>query len=247
MKVTSVKAFFMALTIMILIGASFGSSILTLSKEEKYVSENNSSLKDGIVNISAAKASLDNSNKLVIAEDKVVSEDLTKVDAADGVSQEELDRILEEQRKQKEEEERRTKIVFDGMTLEELSNKLERSMHSDLVGQGATYAKYAIQYGVDPYLAVAISLHETGCNGNCSSLMRTCHNVGGMKGSGGCGGGSYASFSSLDEGIRAFIENIYRNYASQGLTTASAMGSKYAASPTWAAQVNAYIQRIKAA
>lgn len=246
MKVKAVKAFLMALTIMIITGAAFGSSILSLSKEKKYVSENNASVKGGVLNIESAPATLVN-NKPTIKEDIVKTDNLTKVDTASAVSQEELDRIQEEERRKQEEEERRTKVVFEGMTLEELSNKLERSMHSDLTGQGATYAKYAIQYGVDPYLAVAISLHETGCNGNCSNLMRTCHNVGGMKGSGGCNGGSYASFQSLEEGIRAFIENIYRNYTSKGLTTANLMGPKYAASSTWAAQVNNYIQKIKAA
>ena len=61
-------------------------------------------------------------------------------------------------------------IVFEGMTLEELGEKLNRSLKSTLKGQGYNIAKYAIEYDVDPYMAVAIMLHETGCDsGKCVS------------------------------------------------------------------------------
>ena len=134
------------------------------------------------------------------------------------------------------------KIVYDGMTLEELSNKLDRSLKNELSGKGYLYASYSLEKGVDPYLAVAISLEETGCNWNCSSLVRTCNNVGGMKGT-GCG--SYGYFNTLDDGIRAFIDNIQRNYVAYGLTTADTMNSKYAENPMWSVNVNNYINRIK--
>lgn len=154
----------------------------------------------------------------------------------------------EEQRKieeQKRIEEEKKKIVYDGMTLEELSNKLNRTLNSTLSGKGETYAKLSLEYGVDPYLAVAISMHETGCKWNCSRLVKSCNNVGGMKGSPGCGS-AYASFSTLDEGIRAFISNISRNYTSKGLTTPESMGPKYAGSSTWSSQVRSYLNEIKA-
>ena len=95
---------------------------------------------------------------------------------------------------------------------------------------------------MDPYLAVAISLEDTGCNYNCRSLLKSCNNVGGMKGS-GCG--AYGEFSSLDDGIRAFIDNIYRNYVAYGLTTADTMNSKYAENPRWKTNVNNYINIIR--
>ena len=134
------------------------------------------------------------------------------------------------------------KIVYDGMTLEELSNKLDRSLKNELYGKGYLYASYSLEKGVDPYLAVAISLEETGCNWNCSNLVKSCNNVGGMKGS-GCG--SYGYFNTLDDGIRAFIDNIHRNYVLYGLTTADTMNSKYAENPAWSVNVNNYINRIK--
>lgn len=133
-------------------------------------------------------------------------------------------------------------IVYDGMTLEELASKLELSLNSDLKGYGMAFAKYSIEYNVDPYLALAITLHETGCIWNCSSLVKNCNNVGGMKGS-GCG--SYASFTSLEEGIEAMIRNLAKNYINLGLTTPETIGKKYAASSTWSTKINYYINKIK--
>ncbi len=133
-------------------------------------------------------------------------------------------------------------VVYDGLTREELIDKLNRNLSSDLSGYGESYVNYAIAYGVDPYLAVAISLHETGCTWNCSSLVKECNNVGGMKGS-GCG--AYGRFDSLDAGIEAMISNLSRNYVSQGLTTPELIGPRYAMSNTWASKINNYIEHIK--
>lgn len=132
--------------------------------------------------------------------------------------------------------------LYDGMTVEELASKLDRSLKNELSGKGYLYASYSLEKGVDPYLAVAISLEETGCNWNCSNLVKTCNNVGGMKGS-GCG--SYGAFPTLDDGIKAFIDNIYKNYVAYGLTTADTMNPKYAENPAWSTNVNRYITKIK--
>ena len=107
-------------------------------------------------------------------------------------------------------------IVYDGMTLEELSNQLNKSLSSTISGKGYLIASYSLEKGVDPYMATAIMLQETGCKWGCSRLVRECNNVGGQKGS-GCG--SYSYFNSLEEGIMAFIDNLERNYISYGLTT----------------------------
>lgn len=69
-------------------------------------------------------------------------------------------------------------IVYDGMTLEQLADKLNRVLTSTLEGTGMIYATKSLEFGVDPYLAVAISLHETGCKWTCSKLVRYCNNVG---------------------------------------------------------------------
>ena len=62
-------------------------------------------------------------------------------------------------------------IVYDGMTLDELAEKLNRSLKSTLSDTGMSFAKYAVEMGIDPYLAVAIVLHETGCNYSCSTQV----------------------------------------------------------------------------
>lgn len=136
-------------------------------------------------------------------------------------------------------------IVYDGLTLEELSAKLNRSLNSTLTGKGSTFASYSIELGLDPYLALAIVLEETGCKWGCSELVKQCNNVGGMKGAPGCWGGSYKSFPTLDEGIRSYLDNLYYNYYAKGLTTPELINSVYAENPAWASNVNNYINQIK--
>lgn len=131
--------------------------------------------------------------------------------------------------------------VYDGMTLEQLAEKIERNLNSTLTGKSYLIASYSLQQGVDPYLALAIMLHETGCAWSCSTLTQVNHNVGGMRGSNG-----YLYFATIDEGIKAFIDNLSRNYVRYGLTTAEAMNSKYAENPNWHVAVNRYIEQIKA-
>lgn len=136
-------------------------------------------------------------------------------------------------------------IVYDGLTMQQLADKLNRSLNSTISGKGYLIASYSLQLGIDPYVATAIILHETGCNGTCSTLVRECNNVGGQKGSPGCGGGAYKAYPTLDEGIMGYLDNLYRNYYAVGLTTVEAIGPKYAASTTWASQVNNYVSLIR--
>ncbi len=137
--------------------------------------------------------------------------------------------------------------TYDGLTMEELTAKINRTLKSNLAGTGNLFVKYAMANNVDPYLAVAITLLETGCNYRCSAQVSQCNNVGGMKGAGSCQGTSYASFPTLEQGIEAFIVNIKKNYYDFGLNTPELMNRKYAASNTWAMKVNNYIASIKAA
>ena len=137
-------------------------------------------------------------------------------------------------------------IVYDGLTLEQLSEKLNRSLNSTIAGYGEMFANKSLELGLDPYLAVAIVLHETGCSWDCSELVKQCYNVGGQKGAPGCWGGSYQAFNSMEEGINAYLENLYYNYYAIGLTTPETINPKYAESTVWSTKINAYIEKIKA-
>ncbi len=137
--------------------------------------------------------------------------------------------------------------VYEGMTLEELAIKLDRNLGKDIVaGKGALIATECINKGVDPYVATAILLHETGCKSKCSSLARRCNNFGGQKGSPSCNGGSYKAYNSIDEGLVGFIDNLYRNYYSKGLTTVDTIGPRYAESPAWRGKITWYVGQIRA-
>ncbi len=138
-------------------------------------------------------------------------------------------------------------IVYDNMTLEELSAKLDRSLNSTIQGKGTLIASYTLEQGVDPYLAVAILLHETGCKWECSSLVQKCNNVGGQKGYPSCGSGGYQRFDSLDEGIMSFIDNLKYNYIDQGLTTPVSMERRYTgkSTGTWSTKIESYIESIR--
>lgn len=137
--------------------------------------------------------------------------------------------------------------VYKGMTLNELGSKLNKSLNSTLKNKGEVIAKYAIQYNVDPYLSTAIILHETGCKWDCSYLVKACNNVGGIKGNGSCSGTGYQAFSSLDEGIKLFMKNLYSNYYAYGLNTPAKLKAKYSGnSKNWDVNVNKYIAEIKA-
>lgn len=156
---------------------------------------------------------------------------------------------MEQQNNQQEiveeeiEEVKEEPILYEGKTIDEVSSLLNAHLGSTLTDKGYLIANYSIQKGVDPYLATAIILQETGCKWECSYLVKACNNVGGQKGE-GCGG--YSFFESLDTGIIAFIDNIYNNYVTYGLLTADQMNPKYAEDPYWSNNVNKYIEILKA-
>ncbi len=135
--------------------------------------------------------------------------------------------------------------VFEGMTLEEIAAQLEKTLKNDISGKGMVIAKRCIDLGVDPFIATAIIMHETGCGQRqCSSLARNCYNFGGQKGP-GCG--AYRRYNSIDEGLEGMINNLYKNYYAYGLTTVEAIGPKYAESDTWVSKINWYVNKIRTA
>ena len=135
--------------------------------------------------------------------------------------------------------------VYEGMTLDEVANQLNKSLKNEIAGKGMLIASKALELGVDPFVATAIIMHETGCGqSSCSHIARTCYNFGGQKGS-GCG--AYQRYSSVDEGLEGMISNLYRNYYARGLTTVETIGPRYAESSTWVGMINSYVSKIKSA
>ena len=133
--------------------------------------------------------------------------------------------------------------VYDGLTMEELAARLNRNLgNAALAGKGDLIASYCLSKGVDPYVATAIMIHETGRG--TSTMVRTCNNVAGQKGSPSCMG-SYKGYDTIDDGIRGAIDNLYRNYYRVGLDTVEKIGPKYAEGSEWPSKINGYISRIK--
>lgn len=135
--------------------------------------------------------------------------------------------------------------LYYGKTKEELIKQINKSLKSTLSNKGEVIVNYSIEYGVDPYLATAIMLHETGCKWGCSSLVKKCNNVAGQKGGPSCNGGSYKRYDTLDEGIKGAIYNLSVNYIKKGLTTTTQINKKYAEDKTWHVKIDKYINEIK--
>ena len=196
--------------------------------------------------------------KYITNKDNRSTANYMKVDEIKNISKEEEKESKEEQNEDKTEEQVEKKeevvvneepkieekqIVYDGKTIDEIAEQLNKSLNSTIAGKGYLIASKSIEIGVDPYMATAIILQETGCKWNCSSIVRNCNNVGGQKGS-GCG--SYNYYNTIDEGITEFISNLYNNYIAKGLTTLEQINTRYAADTQWAVRVNNYIESIKA-
>ncbi len=130
--------------------------------------------------------------------------------------------------------------VVDHFTREEIIEKLNNKLGGVLSGKGQLIVDTSLKLGVDPFVAAAIMMHETG-NGT-SRISRTCNNVGGQKGS-GCG--AYQAFSDINTGIVGMINNLYKNFYSRGLNTIDSIGPRYAESGAWSAKIHYYVNMLK--
>ena len=77
----------------------------------------------------------------------------------------------------------------------------------------------AESYGIDPYLAIAISRHETG--NWTSELCLEGNNFGGMRGS-----NNWYTYDSIDSGIDAFCKML-KDYKNNGMGTINTMANTY--------------------
>ena len=131
-----------------------------------------------------------------------------------------------------------SEIFYEGESVKEISEKLNKKFKGSLTGMGEMYARLSIEKGMDPYLLAAISVHETGFGLSSAALNK--YNFGGIMCS-----GKLCTYNSVEDGVKKYISMVYRNYYSKGLTTPEQMSKKYAASPTWSEKVNAYYKSLK--
>lgn len=137
------------------------------------------------------------------------------------------------------------KNYFNGESKKTIAKKLNKYLNSSLKNKGDFIVEYSLKVGMDPYLATAVMLQETGCYWNCSTLTKKCNNVGGNKGTPSCNGGSYKRFSTLNDGIKFSIDKLNYYYNKKGLKTAKQINKYYAADKTWYVKVNRYIKKLK--
>ena len=133
---------------------------------------------------------------------------------------------------------------FNNEHIDDIAKKIEKYFNSTLNGKGYFVAEYSISVGLDPYLAAAVMLQETGCYWTCSGLTRKCNNVGGNKGRPSCNGGSYRKFSTLNDGIK-FAINKLNSYYKKGKKTPKQINQYYAESKTWHVNVEKYMKKLK--
>lgn len=136
------------------------------------------------------------------------------------------------------------KNYYNGEKIDVIANKLNRHLKGVLKNKGQFITEYSLSVGMDPYLATAVMLHETGCAWNCSYLSRVCNNVAGNKGNPGCNGGSYRKFDSIETGMK-FAINKLNSYYQKGYKTAQQINPFYAEDKTWYKKVNNYINKLK--
>lgn len=135
-------------------------------------------------------------------------------------------------------------FYYKGEHVNDIARKLNKYLKGSLNNKGEYITKKCISVGLDPYLATAVMLQETGCYWGCSKLVRTCNNVAGNKGTPRCNGGSYRKFDSINDGIDFAIKKL-NNYYSKGLTSAKEINPYYAEDKTWYVKVNNYMKKLK--
>lgn len=196
---------------------------------------------------------INNEEKEEVVEKPIVKEEITinKENIKETVENNKVEDIIEnevtdETEKEETEEEFINEFVYDNMSEYDLILKLDKNLKNELSGTSINFVNYYKQTGLDPVLAAAIVLHETGCTWKCSGLVRECYNFGGMKGgTNKYKDTSYTCYSSKEEGINAYLNMLYNNYYAKGLTTPELINPKYAASLEWSKAVNNYMTKIK--
>jgi mannosyl-glycoprotein endo-beta-N-acetylglucosaminidase len=121
-----------------------------------------------------------------------------------------------------------------------------------LAGNEANFAAAGAANGVDPLFLEAIAMVETG-NGT-SHALQAYNNPAGLMDPSTPNDTGFFKYATLQDGINAEASTLQANYISQGLTTISAIGAKYApagaindvggTNADWANEVSAAYQNL---
>lgn len=132
----------------------------------------------------------------------------------------------------KKEEEAPATIPSNGMTVCRPGGKtvapeeLQPHLGGVFTGKAQAFLNAGTQNQIDPVLLAAIARLETG-NGT-SNAVKNYNNPGGLMDPGSSQMKGFMKFATLDEGINAMAQNLYKNYIGMGITTIEAIGAKYA-------------------
>lgn len=112
--------------------------------------------------------------------------------------------------------------------------------HSPLAGLGKFIVTTADNYGLDPYLFVAIAQQESNL---CKKIPENSYNCWGW----GIHSRGTLKFTGYQEAITAVIQGLTQDYLSKGLIDPATIMSKYTPLSTgsWAAGVNQFLEELR--
>ena len=130
--------------------------------------------------------------------------------------------------------------------MEDIARKMDKYFEkTPLEGYGEHIAKTSIAKGVNPYLVGGIIVDSTSCKNDCTILFKQCNNVGGMKGSPGCFGGTYKKFDSVGDSITELINEISKKFFTKEMQVPNQMYADYGKNSTWAFKVSKVMENLK--
>lgn len=115
--------------------------------------------------------------------------------------------------------------------------KVLKSRNSPLMDSTPAFVKNCIDHNLDCYLLPAITGLESSFG---HAVHPGSHNPFGW-------GGGYITFESWDEAIGTVAAGLEKNYIGRGAVTIEQIGSRYAASPTWAPRVRSFMAQFEQA
>ncbi len=138
-------------------------------------------------------------------------------------------------------------VEYDGEGFENIGKKIEKYLvKTKLEGYGEYIAKTSVNKGVNPYLVSSIIIVNSNCTVQCNAIAESCNNVGDLKGSyGGCFGGTYKKYFTIEDGIDDLINYILTNFYANDLKSPTAIYKKYGKNSAWSYKVSRYMERIK--